>query len=552
MRPLNILIANGLLSALFAVSFAALSPAQAVTPSSVMAPVDHLYRFQLSTGEVISDTLQHLVLKGAAKLSESRPAQWKLIGATAVSNTAASKLVYFDNANGALAVSFYGGPTHDTLLGVAPLAALPAGWTAQATADLAGDDNLDVIAVNENNGEVAAFVFGGSQGTSLVQKQLISGVSASLWNVVGAADLNADGHPDLILQNRSTHQIMVAYLGGSNGTTVTSTHNLESSEFNGWTAAGMQDMNGDGHPDLILVNDITGESIVNFYSGDMGFTYLKSAYLDASVARGWKIVVPTKLSSTTTMAASALSTTATATTVVPLDTATVDSTATLAPSGAAIVLIYNGSGTVSSDVTALESIVTSLGLSYRTANSSQLNSMSESQLLAYKLFIMPGGNSGTISRYLTKNTTANVHNAVSAGLNYLGMCAGAFTGSSSSWYNYFSFTSGRWFNVYNTGSGTGKRAMSISFPGGVKRDIYWQDGPNLNGWGKIVGKYPNGAPAITEGYWGKGFILFSAVHPEAPASWRYGMSFYTPLDVDLAYARTLVKSALNRTMLPHY
>jgi hypothetical protein len=42
------------------------------------------------------------------------------------------------------------------------------------------------------------------------------------------------------------------------------------------------------------------------------------------------------------------------------------------------------------------------------------------------------------------------------------------------------------------------------------------------------------------------------VHPEAPASWRYGMTFTTPVDVDLAYAQTLVKSAFNRTMLPHY
>jgi hypothetical protein len=57
---------------------------------------------------------------------------------------------------------------------------------------------------------------------------------------------------------------------------------------------------------------------------------------------------------------------------------------------------------------------------------------------------------------------------------------------------------------------------------------------------------------MSENFYGKGFVLLSAVHPEAPASWRYGMSFYTSLDDDLAFARTLVTSALNRTMLPHY
>jgi hypothetical protein len=30
------------------------------------------------------------------------------------------------------------------------------------------------------------------------------------------------------------------------------------------------------------------------------------------------------------------------------------------------------------------------------------------------------------------------------------------------------------------------------------------------------------------------------------------MSFSTPLDVDLAYAATLVTAAFNGTMLPHY
>jgi hypothetical protein len=564
---LNNFIAKIILSVFLVGSVAALTSAQTTTVSTT-APIDHLYRTQSSTGEVIYDTLQGVTLKSAATLPSSRPAQWRLIGATAVSGATANKLVYFDSSRGAVAVSFYGGTGHDTFLGAAPLMTLPAGWTAQATADLANNGNLNVIAVNESTGDVAVYSFGGTQGTSPLKREMITGVSASGWNVVGAADLNADGHADLILQNRSTRHIMVAYLGGSNGTTVTSTHNLESSEFVGWTAAGMKDMNGDGHPDLILVNDVTGESIVNYYSGDMGFTYLRSAYLDASGSRDWKIVVPTSSTSSTTTTATTSTTTSTtdstsstsatdsasaSTTSASVDAATTDSSATLQLSGTAPILIYNGSGTSSTDVVAIESIVTSMGLGYHTANSSQLNSMTESQLLAYRLFLMPGGNAITISGYLTKNAVANVHNAVSAGLNYLGICAGGFFGGSSAYHNYSNLTNGRWFNVYsNNGKGIGKEAISISFATGTKLDMYWQDGPNLSGWGSVIAKYPNGNSAMTEGYWGKGFVLLCAVHPEAPANWRYGMSFYTPLDVDLAYARTLVSAALNRTMLRHY
>jgi hypothetical protein len=92
----------------------------------------------------------------------------------------------------------------------------------------------------------------------------------------------------------------------------------------------------------------------------------------------------------------------------------------------------------------------------------------------------------------------------------------------------------------------------VSFPSQGGLDIYWQNGPDLSGWGSVVGKYPNGHPAIVEGHWGKGLVILSGVHPEAPASWRGGMNFKTPVDVDLAYAGKLVKAAFNGTMLPHY
>jgi glutamine amidotransferase-like uncharacterized protein len=427
-------------------------------------------------------------------------------------------------------------------------------------ADFNHDGSFGVIVSDASNGEVAAYFFGGAQGTALLKKESISGLSAAGYNVFGAADLNGDGHADLLLQNRSNQQVMVAYLGGANGTSVLSTHNLESSTFSGWTAAGMQDMNGDGHPDLIMVNNKTGESMVNYYSGEMGFNYTGSAYIDASGSSGWAIVVPVKTSAeaTTTLASTATTSTATTSTASDLSSTAALSTSTsgaavlAATTSGATVLIYNGSGTSSTDVAAVESIVSSLHLSYHTANQSQLNNLTESQLLGYRLFLMPGGNAITISGNLTRNATTNVRNAVNAGLNYLGICAGGFFSGSSAYHNFTDLTSGVWFNVYNTGRGIGKEAISITFAGGVKRDIYWQDGPNLNGWGKVVAKYPNGVTAVSENFYGKGFVLLSAVHPEAPASWRYGMSFYTSLDDDLAFARTLVTSALNRTMLPHY
>ncbi len=465
-----------------------------------------------------------------------------------------NRLVYFNDSTRAISVSLYGGANHEAFLGSSQLTTLSAGWAAQAVADFSHDGSFSVIATDASNGEVAVYAFGGAQGTSLLKKETINGLSASGYNVFGAADLNGDGYEDLLLQNPSTQQVMVAYLGGTNGISVHSTHNLESSNFVGWTASGMEDMNGDGHPDLILVNNKTGESIVNYYGGEMGFGYIGSAYLDSAASRNWAIVVPVKTAPTNIDSTAPVTAAATSLGLTPTALATSTSFAPqVSTTSAATVLIYDGPGTSSGDVAAVESLVTSMGLSYQTANNSQLNAISEAQLLAYRLFLMPGGNAISISSYLSRTATANLHNAIASGLNYLGFCAGGFFAGSSAYYNYTNLTNGVWFNVYpNYGRGIAKTVVRASFPNGSTMDMYWENGPALDNWGAVVARYPDGNTAITEGFEGKGFVLLCGLHPEAPASWRIGMNFSTPLDVDLAYARSLVSSALNRSMLPHY
>ena len=481
-----------------------------------------IYTVQLSTGQIISDTFAGAQLKGATTITPSGAAGWSLVGVADFGPNGLKGLFYFDDSTGALTVKFLGGTVGVELLGSRTLATPGEGWAAAAVADLNGDGHPDVIFVNKATGQVDVYFYGGPQGTTWLGRETIGPLSATGWNLVGAADLNADGRPDLILQNASTHQVLVAYLGGSAGTTVTATEEL-AGDFATWTATGMQDMNGDGHPDLILFNE-TGQSMVRYFGGSLGVTPLGASYLDQDGSPGWRPVVAGTPASELNAPALIL---------VP-------------------VLIFNGTGTSSTDVAAIENVVSTAGLKYHTVNSSQLDGMTQAQLTAYKLFIVPGGNSITIGDNLSSKATSTVRDAVANGLNYLGMCAGGFFGGYSK-YNGLDLTSGVWFDFFaDYYKGIHKEAVGISFPSQARLDIYWQNGPELGKWGKIVGKYPNGQSAIVEGYWGSGFVILSGVHPEAPASWRTGMNFTTPLSVDLAYAGTLVTSALNRKMLPHY
>ena len=217
--------------------------------------------------------------------------------------------------------------------------------------------------------------------------------------------------------------------------------------------------------------------------------------------------------------------------------------------GKADILLFNGTGTSPNDVTAVETMLRENHLDYRTINSARLNRLDEAQLHAYRLLIIPGGNFIHIGSNLSSQTTATIREAVSHGMNYLGICAGGFFAGNTG-YNSLNLTSGIRFGFYAAETrGIRKAAVAISRPGAPTLVQYWEDGPQFAGWGAVAATYPDGTPAVVEGRFGNGWILLSGFHPEAPASWRRGMTFETPVRDDHAYAGMMIRAALNRTSL---
>src|SRR5262245_26258419 len=82
----------------------------------------------------------------------------------------------------------------------------------------------------------------------------------------------------------------------------------------------------------------------------------------------------------------------------------------------ASILLFSGTGTSPSDVAAIAKILQESGLEYATANSKQLNGMSQSQLMAYRLIIVPGGNYITMGNHLTPEASRRIQNAVEQGV----------------------------------------------------------------------------------------------------------------------------------------
>lgn len=121
---------------------------------------------------------------------------------------------------------------------------------------------------------------------------------------------------------------------------------------------------------------------------------------------------------------------------------------------------------------------------------------------------------------------------------------------SSTLYNVFNLA-GTWFDFYNASL---VDMVWTTFADGSRRDLVYWEGPYIRNFGSVIAKYPNGLAAIAEGKVGKGFVVVSGVHPEAPADWRYGMpdADADGVTADVTYAANLIAAAYTKTMLPHY
>ena len=214
------------------------------------------------------------------------------------------------------------------------------------------------------------------------------------------------------------------------------------------------------------------------------------------------------------------------------------------PGAFAPVLLFEGKGTSPRDVAAVEAVLDRRGLAYAIADSDQLNRLDVAQLRSYRLLIVPGGNFIDIGNSVTTTATANIRQAVDEGMNYLGLCAGAFFASDSV-FNSVNLTSGVRFRFYSAEArGVRKAAVLVTDAQGRALDQYWEDGPDLSGWGDVVARYPDGTPAVAQGAYGKGFVVLSGIHPEAPEAWRRGIPFRRSVRDDNAFAGELIDAAL--------
>jgi hypothetical protein len=158
--------------------------------------------------------------------------------------------------------------------------------------DFNGDGYQDLLWQNNSTHQVSVHYYDGTRGvTDIGWNWLNSSGAPSGWALVGAADFDGNGVPDLVWEYMPTGQVTVQYYGGPGGATNTGWNWLNEAGAPGWTVVAVADMNNDGVPDLIWQNNTTNQVTVHHYGGaggavDQGWNWLNSAGAPA----GWRVV----------------------------------------------------------------------------------------------------------------------------------------------------------------------------------------------------------------------------------------------------------------------
>jgi Beta-propeller repeat/FG-GAP-like repeat/Viral BACON domain len=216
---------------------------------------------------------------------------WRVVAIADFNSDGVPDLVWQNDATRQVTVHYYGGASGAVDQGWNWLnTSVNTGWRVVAAADFNGDGVPDLVWQNDATRQVTVNYYGGSGGAVYQGWNWLNAGNNTGWRVAGAADFNGDGVPDLIWQSDTTRQATVHYYGGSGGAVDQSWNWLNTGINVGWHIIGAADFNGDGTPDLVWQNDSTRQVTVNYYGGTGGAVYQGWNWLYASGAAGWSAV----------------------------------------------------------------------------------------------------------------------------------------------------------------------------------------------------------------------------------------------------------------------
>ncbi|MGD0360550.1 MAG: FG-GAP-like repeat-containing protein [Bryobacteraceae bacterium] len=226
---------------------------------------------------------QGVSLLGAANLTQAN--SWQIVGAADFDGNGAPDVVWQDPVSGRVQVWYLGGPGGTALMGSLDIAG-PNPWRLASIADFNGDGHPDLLWQNRKTGLAQIWYMGGTQGNVILSAADLT--VANPWLIAGAADFNGDGHPDILWQDPVSGATQIWYMAGAQGNQFLNAANAGGP--NPWRVVAIADFNLDGHPDLVWQDPMSGASAIWFMTGAQGTLLQGTATL--SGPNPWRIGGP--------------------------------------------------------------------------------------------------------------------------------------------------------------------------------------------------------------------------------------------------------------------
>jgi subtilisin-like proprotein convertase family protein len=208
---------------------------------------------------------------------------WKLI-TSADFNRDDSPDLLFQHTDGSLAIWYMNGM--NLLSGALVSPAYPGtGWSAVGAGDFNNDGKMDLV-FQHTGGTIATWYMDGRTFLGGVYMNPTAPADSN-YRVVGVADMNADGKPDLLFQHTTSNQLAVWFMNGINLTSGSMLVPSAPSDAS-FKAVALADYNGDGKADIVFYNN---QVLATWFMD--GATMLNGAFFNTAPGeQGWNVVGP--------------------------------------------------------------------------------------------------------------------------------------------------------------------------------------------------------------------------------------------------------------------
>ena len=211
---------------------------------------------------------------------------WQIVGTGDFNGDGKPDIVWWNRNSGTLYLWYMDGVTrigdgYFSMRGISDTR-----WKVAGVADFNGDGHPDILWQHDTLGWVGVWEF--NDRSFIAGFDLTPGQVDVPWKIVGVADFNADGQPDLLWRNVNNGMLAVWYMNGTTRQSVVSLTPGLVDDLD-WQVAAVIDINRDQTPDIVWRNNSKGWVAVWYMNGTVRVDVQTFPFM---VDTTWKIVGP--------------------------------------------------------------------------------------------------------------------------------------------------------------------------------------------------------------------------------------------------------------------